>query len=440
MNYYKKANITLAAVFIFFAGAAILEHFYAHLLAIRLIYFVAEAALVGGIADWFAVTAIFKKPLGWGYHTALIPRNREKLIEAVAAIVQTELLHMELIRQKIAGISFAAIFFQYVRNAGGAEYLTDQAFLRIRRLAERQDPAQLAEKLAKLIRRNAMDWPLAPKVRVISEWALQNGYIDQALDCLAEGLLDKASEEDTRQIFVKYFEDIKEEKVINGGAIFRTLMGFAEKSDALNLDEAADALQVELLLTLRELKKPNHPLRVTMKDMLLHKITELEQDPLAAAQIEKWKNDGLQDDLVERILENVLRVGLALTASAPDSAEQKASVKMIRSLVSEFWDGILANQALQERINLAIGDILCRVIQKEHNLIGNMVKETMAAYTDQDLNRFIEQKAGNDLQWIRINGSMIGGLVGLFLFLFLEFIYNPFVMPLITALISRLAS
>ena len=66
-------------------------------------------------------------------------------------------------------------------------------------------------------------------------------------------------------------------------------------------------------------------------------------------------------------------------------------------------------------------DTLCRVIQNEHDLIGGMVRETLAAYTDQDLNQFVEEKAGNDLQWIRINGSMIGGVVGLLLFLILGF-------------------
>lgn len=439
MNYYKKANITLAAVFVFFGGAAILEHYNPNALAIRLIYFVAEAALVGGIADWFAVTAIFKKPLGWGYHTALIPRNREKLIEAVAAMVQTELLHMDLIRKKIERISFIEILLQYVEKKGGADYLTDIALFYIRRFAEKQEPAQLAKKLTLFLRLKAKEWPLAPRVRVLSEWAHKRGYVDQAVDWLAEGLLDKASEEETRQVFIKYFEEIKQEKVINGGAIFRKLMGFVEKSDAVNLDEAADALQVELLLTLRKLKDPNHPLRGTLKDMFLNKITELEQDSLVTDQIEQWKNDGLNDDLLENLLENVLRAGLGLAASSASSTGDKALVKTIHSLIAGSWARFLEKSDLQAKINSVIVDILCRVIQKEHDLIGSMVRETLAAYNDQDLNRFIEEKAGNDFQWIRINGSMIGGLVGLILFLFLEFVYSPFIMPALTALISRIA-
>ena len=80
-------------------------------------------------------------------------------------------------------------------------------------------------------------------------------------------------------------------------------------------------------------------------------------------------------------------------------------------------------------------DTLCRVIQNEHDMIGGMVRETLAAYTDQDLNQFVEEKAGNDLQWIRINGSMIGGVVGLLLFLFLDFVYDPIIMPAIMSVL-----
>ena len=163
MNYHKKANIILTAVFLFFMGAAVLEHFNPDNFEIRLMFFVSEAALVGGLADWFAVTAIFKKPLGWGYHTALIPRNREKVIEAVASVVQTELLNMTLIRKKIEGIPFIEGLLLSVEKLGGSVYLTDMILAYLRRYAEKQEPAQLAEKLAVYIRSTAKTWNLALK-------------------------------------------------------------------------------------------------------------------------------------------------------------------------------------------------------------------------------------------------------------------------------------
>ena len=431
MNYHRKANITLAAVFIVFLGAAVLKYFNSGNFGIELLFFVSEAALVGGIADWFAVTAIFKKPLGWGYHTALIPRNREKVIEAVASIVQTELLNMTLIRKKIEGISFVEGLLLSVEKAGGSGYLTETIQAYLRRYAEKQEPAQLAEKLAVFIRNTAKTWNLAPSVQGISGWALNHGYIDLGLDRLAEALWDKASDGETRKTILYYLEGIKEEKVSNGGSIFRTMMGFVEMSDGLNLDEAADALQVELLLTLRKFRDPQDPLRINLKDILLTRVGELEFDTRFSTRIEQWKDDVLGDVLLNGFLESVLGEVLKVASSPSTPTEPNALYRTLHPYVEKYWMSVQHNSELRARINLFLADTLCRVIQNEHDLIGGMVRETLAAYTDQDLNQFVEEKAGNDLQWIRINGSMIGGVVGLFLFLFLNYVYEPHITPLI---------
>ncbi|HBW38878.1 DUF445 domain-containing protein [Desulfosporosinus sp. BICA1-9] len=418
MNYHKKANITLAAVFLFFVGAAVLEYYYPNSFGVSLIFFVSEAALVGGIADWFAVTAIFRKPLGWGYHTALISRNREKVIEAVASMVQKELLSMEMIRKKIEGIPFIETLLKYVEKEGGSNYLTEKLTFYIRSYVEKQNTKHLAHKLAEFLREYAKTWNLASKIQDINEWALDQGYVDRGIDRLTEGLWDKASEGETRQVIIRYLEGIKEEKVVNGGAIFRTMLGFIEMSDGLNLEEAAEALQIELLLTLRNLKDPKHPLRISLKDTFVDKIAELERDIEFKTQIEQWKEDVLAGALLERFLESVIKAIF-------EASEPSALHRALHPFINQHWVNVQENVALQKTINAFIADTLCRVIKNEHDLIGNIVRETLATYTDQDLNQFIEDKAGNDLQWIRINGSMIGGVVGLILFLFLKFIYDP---------------
>ena len=439
MNYHKKANITLTTVFLFFLGSALLEHFNPVNFGIRLMVFVSEAALVGGIADWFAVTAIFKKPLGWGYHTALIPRNRAKVIEAVASIVQTELLNMNLIRKKIERIPLIEGLLLSVEKAGGSVYLTDLILTYLQRYAEKQDPVQLAEKLALVIRSTAQTWNLAPKVQNLSEWALKQGYIDLGLDRLAEGLWDKAADGETRQSILRYLEEIKEEKVSNGGSIFRTLMGFVEMSDGLNLDEAADALQVELLLTLRKFRDPLDPIRSSLKDILLNRVEDLESDTQFSAQIEQWKEDVLSDVLLNRFLATFLGESLRVALAPSTPTDPNALYRAIHPIVEKYWVSVQYNSELKEKINSFLVDTFCQVIQNEHDLIGGMVRETLATYTEQDLNQFIEEKAGNDLQWIRINGSMIGGVVGLILFLCLDFVYDPFILPALMNIMTHIS-
>lgn len=429
MNYHKKANLTLSIVFIFFLGAAVLEHYNPQNFGIRLVYFVLEAALVGGIADWFAVTAIFKKPLGWGFHTALIPRNREKVIEAVASMVQSELLRMDLIRKKIEQVRFIEPLLNYIGKQGGSLYLTNKLVPYLQSYLEKQQPDQLAKKFAEYLRNDVKSGNLGPKILAVSEWTSNQGYLDQGLDRLADGLWDKAAAGETRQIFVRYFEEIKQEKVSNGGSLFRTLMGFVEMSDGLNLDEAADALQVELLLTLRKLKDPSDPLRVLLKDNLLAQIAEIAEDPKFEIQVQQWKKNISSEPLLENFFEAVIEAAINSATSPSATLDSNVLHRILHPYIKKYWDGIQENGLLRERINSFVVDMLCRVIKNEHDVIGTMVRETLGSYSDQDLNQFVQDKAGNDLQWIRINGSMIGGLVGLMLFLFLEFIYNPLIMP-----------
>ncbi|KGK85035.1 membrane protein [Desulfosporosinus sp. HMP52] len=429
MNYHKKANLTLATVFILFITAAVIQHYNPNDLKIRLVNFVLEAALVGGIADWFAVTAIFQKPLGWGFHTALIPRNREKVIEAVASMVQSELLRMDLIRQKIEKLPFMDSLIKYLDRQGGSEYLAEKLTPYLQGYLEKQAPDQLAKRLTAYLQANAQAWNLAVRLQDGSRWALNKGYMDQILDQIAEGLWDKASQVETRQIIVKYLEKIKQEKVSNGGAIFRTLLGFVEMSDGLNLDEAADALQVELLLTLRRLKDHNNPLRLSLKDKLMEEIELLAKDPEFFTWVDTWKESVLADPLTERFLETVISTAIKSAIIPSKTMEPTVLEHLLKHYMAKIWYNLQNDQAFCQEANSFLVDILCRVIYNEHHVIGNMVRETLAEYTDQDLNQFVQDKAGNDLQWIRINGSMIGGFVGLILFLFLEFIYNPFVMP-----------
>jgi uncharacterized membrane-anchored protein YjiN (DUF445 family) len=168
-----------------------------------------------------------------------------------------------------------------------------------------------------------------------------------------------------------------------------------------------------------------------LKNILLNRVAELEFDTRFSVQIEHWKEDLLTDVIFSRFLESVLREALKVASSPSTPSEPNVLYRTIHPYVEKYWVSVQHNSELRARINAFLADTFCRVIQNEHDLIGGMVRETLAAYTDQDLNRFVEEKAGNDLQWIRINGSMIGGVVGLLLFLFLDFVYEPIIIPAI---------
>jgi uncharacterized membrane-anchored protein YjiN (DUF445 family) len=89
------------------------------------------------------------------------------------------------------------------------------------------------------------------------------------------------------------------------------------------------------------------------------------------------------------------------------------------------------NIELQEWLEVRIKQVIYELIEKEHYIIGEIVQRVLGEFNDDKLNRFVEEKAGDDLQWIRINGSIVGGIVGLLMFFFLRYVYDPYVVPII---------
>jgi len=138
-----------------------------------------------------------------------------------------------------------------------------------------------------------------------------------------------------------------------------------------------------------------------------------------------------QQGLVDRLnLEGALTTLIEL---ALESATPAGAAAWVGQQTEKLWDTFRADTNLQdwveERLKVAMGEF----IDIEHNLVATVVTEALQRLSDQDLNRFVEDKAGEDLAWIRINGSVVGGLVGLLLFLLLHYVYDPYIMPALRA-------
>ena len=113
------ANHFLAGVFLLFVVASVLKYFYNELLSVQLLCFVTEASVVGGVADWFAVTALFRMPLGFPWHTALITRHRGRVISALADMIEYELLSVRSIKERVDKICFVRLLIDWVENEDG---------------------------------------------------------------------------------------------------------------------------------------------------------------------------------------------------------------------------------------------------------------------------------------------------------------------------------
>jgi uncharacterized membrane-anchored protein YjiN (DUF445 family) len=186
--------------------------------------------------------------------------------------------------------------------------------------------------------------------------------------------------------------------------------------------EAATVLHGELQQFLDDLGDTNHPVRRWIHARLIAAAESLEKDPSWAASIHAW-----QQGMASRLdLEAALTTLAALVLSGIGQPAHWIAAQSEKLLDTFQTDPVLQDWT-EERLKAA----LSQFIDVEHNLVSTVVKEALERLSDRDLNRFIEDKAGEDLAWIRINGSVVGGLVGLMLFLFLHYVYDPVLIPLV---------
>jgi uncharacterized membrane-anchored protein YjiN (DUF445 family) len=150
-------------------------------------------------------------------------------------------------------------------------------------------------------------------------------------------------------------------------------------------------------------------------------IKSIEGVELSPASIEEWKIDLLEKTDFKPIIKSQLPLLI--------------NESIISDLVEKLWEYFKENTAIKNTIDNGINKIIYNILDEKHNVIGSIASDTLNNFTDEKLKEFIEEKVGEDLQWIRINGSVLGGCIGLVLFVFLNLIFEPYIVPVVRGLL-----
>ena len=419
------ANQVLAGVVLLFAIASMLKHFYRDSVLIQLFSFVAEAAVVGGVADWFAVTALFRKPLGFPWHTALITRQRERVIKAIVDMIQNELLSVESIKKRMDKVSLTNLFIDWVENKDGKVILKQIISQYSRDMLDHIDIKKISVYVDEIVNKKARETKLTEHVQAIAQWAMENKRYEQLLGYIIDEAICIIEKSNFRQLIYERLVKIREQQT---KSIFeKAVFWLAEQSDSINLGEAADAIYEELIIILHEVKKKDHVLYQWANSKLIEVIDQLEHQDVWSEEIEKFKQTIVRSIDVPQIVEENAQTALQIIRASSNSA----AFLWIYDQIKIYWGSFVQNQQAQNWLELSIKQALYKVIENEHQLIGTAVQNVLANFSDEDLNQFIEEKAGDDLQWIRINGCVVGGAVGFVMFLFLHYFYDVYVVPII---------
>lgn len=403
----KTRRIAGISLFVMGAGFAASLPFQEHTAA-RLMAGAFEAGLVGGLADWFAVTALFRHPLGIPIpHTALLPRNREKMTQALVTLVQNNLLNKESIVDKLKELEVAERLMQAIRS--GISSSRFKGFVKERTVELLSKPvdklwAALLPHISGYVR--TRDW---------AGMLLSLAGDEKKVRPAVESVLNFAVDKGTHWVVTDDARRMMGGLAIRaiGGLKMNGLMQFAVNA-ALNYfdeDQIGGAIQVALVTKLRELRLDGHP---TREAVLAYLEKEWETQSTSPENREKW-NAKLQDLLGEWVEGDK---PLALLEELRDKLRHRIEAeelleKQVYPFLEETAEKLSRNERLLTAINSFVQDMTVRFLETNHSRIGSLVRENVEKMDNDTLIALVEEKAGKDLQWIRVNGAVCGFFLGL---------------------------
>lgn len=423
-----RANVLLIIFFILFTAAAIIKRLYSGSFAAGLLAFTAEAALVGGIADWFAVTALFRKPLGIAWHTAIIPNNRDRIVASVSNLVSTELLSVDALKGKLESLDLVDTIVDGLLGKLD-ELLSEEKFEEmLGDKAGNLDKAKIAGYLDRFIKEGLKKEELSGDIRNILVKAFEEGKHREWLSGLIGKAVEIAKKDSTRE---KIYRLLREQERYNesstraGSFFVKMILNMSRNSKYSNLFSITDLLQRELVTTLESVNDPENPVFRKLTECAEDLLKRLDGDQTLLELLQTWKN-GILEHL--GLLEALQQL---LTSAIESGFRKQEAAHWLSGSIDNYRSRLKTDDAIRGATEDMLGAVLQKVIINEHHLIGEIAKDTLGAFSDEKLNRFFDDKVGNDLQWIRINGSIVGAAAGVAIYLFEHLLYNPYILPLI---------
>ena len=348
--------------------------------------FCAEAALVGGIADWFAVTALFEKPLGFPWHTAILPRRRQSFIEATGRMLQQEFFGRKTLVRKIRQVDFAAKVLAWLDRAETRQMVAAWLVARLPQwLHQYGNAAGVGTAAAGELNVRSLRPLLEHGVRELHAFAQKPEFQQMAKSTLEKYIDSKLK-----------------------GPMAMMMAGFAQSMNIINEDEAAELVQKKLVRLLERLQQADTDEYRQLQESLENIFSFYEKNILVKQE--------LNDMLLNRV--NRLNYGDYLLQQN-DQLEGQV-LQRLEQLLEGFLEkaiGMLsANIALQRELNGLVYQMAARGALQAQELLGRITNSVLGTMTDEQINRLVYDKAEPDLLWIRMNGSIVGASIGLVLF------------------------
>ena len=361
----------------------------------------AEAAMVGGLADWFAVTALFRHPLGLPIpHTAIIPRNKDRIGETLARFLQENFLIPSVVARRMRNIDVAAAVGHFLQTPSKEEQsrIRAGASRLIADIFESLDDERLGGIVKSAVSSRLRRTEVAPLLGHALASAINE---DRHVPMLEAGIRWMARALDANEPLIREMVHKKANWVLK-------LAGL----DAKLADAIIDGLRK---LTVEMSTDPAHPVRVKIEEALAQLANDLQTKVETRERVETLKEQLLDNKSVSLWLDALWQKGREAIIRAARNPDAVMAGKL-GEILKSMGGTLEKDDRIRAAINLFARRAVVGMAAGYGSSIVRLVSDTVRSWDAQTVTNRLEAAVGRDLQYIRINGTMVGGLVGLVLY------------------------
>ncbi len=358
----------------------------------------AEGGMVGALADWFAVTALFKHPMGLKIpHTAIIPRKKDQIGESLGEFVQENFLSRDVIDTKLSQFNVSRNVGVWLAKEESATRVAQEVATVAGAALEVLNDKDILALLESLAKKHMLAPEWSSTLGRIMHRVVADGHHKPAVDLLAERVEQWAA--GNKDMIVSLVAERSPSWV---PAMVDTLMG--------------EKLHRELIKFVRAVRfDPRHSMRMSIDAWLEKFAADMQVDPEMIGKVEALKHSLLGDAQLRDLAAtswSSIKAALIESMQNPSSELRKSLIAAIRDLGGRLRD----DELLAAKINGWVSNAVGYVVENYSGQITSLITETVARWDGKETSEKIELQVGRDLQFIRINGTVVGSLAGLAIF------------------------
>ncbi|MFI9718075.1 DUF445 domain-containing protein [Streptomyces sp. NPDC052396] len=358
----------------------------------------AEAGMVGALADWFAVTALFRRPLGLPIpHTAIIPTKKDQLGLSLGEFVGENFLSGTVVRRRLRAVGIGSRLGAWLARPENADRVTAELAAALRGALTVLRDSDVQAVVGEAITRRADAQEIAPALGGTLEQIVTKGGHRKVVDLVCVRAHDWL--------------------VAHGDSVMQAVTGGAPGWTPRFVDRrVGERVYKELLRFVTEMRDmPDHPARGAVDRFLTDFARDLQSDPDTRARVERLKSEALGRGEVQDLITSAWSSVRAMVVAAAEDERSELRLRA-RAAILSLGSRMTADDRLRAKVDGWLEDAAVHVVTTYQDEITSLISETVAGWDAEQTSRKVEAHIGRDLQFIRVNGTVVGALAGLLIY------------------------